>query len=206
MKVEVALPPWRKLLVVLVAGAVAVAMLNVVGAVAGSSLLSATEETNLPTWLSSAQFLLAGVACLVAASYQDNARPWLALALVLTAFSADEIAMFHERIETRAGAQAVILATVPVLAAGGVAMARSLRGSVSREGALLLFGAAVSIVLAQAAGACVEVFDITGVGFDVLAIAEELLELLTGALALTAAVNSVEGASPRRTRSRTRRA
>jgi hypothetical protein len=153
-------------------------------------LFDLLEESNLPTWFSQAQFLLAAGACTAAALQDQRARTaWLLLAAVMTFFSLDEVAMIHERLEDHASVELALLVVEPLLGLALVAVVyTALRGRVDR-GVLLLLGAAVlSLVLAQAASAINGVAEPTGFVYDLLAILEEVFEVLSGSFVLAAAL------------------
>jgi len=94
-------PALQILIVMLAADAVVVA-LHVVNELGGfyTQMFNLDEEQNLPTWLSSAQFLAVGVAAAALAT-RTEARERLAslvLAAVFVYFSLDEAALVHEKL------------------------------------------------------------------------------------------------------------
>lgn len=156
------------------------------------------EESNLPTWVSQAQFLLAAVACSAAALQDERARTaWLLLAAVMTFFSLDEVAMIHERLEDQGSVELALLVVEPLLGVALVAVVYgTLRGRVDRQVLLLLGAAVASLVLAQACSAINGVAEPTGFVYDLLAILEEVFELLSGTFVLAAALGPAS-TSPR---------
>jgi len=155
-----------------------------------SKIFDLYREANIPTWVSSAQFLLAGFVCIVCAVQDERAfRAWLVLAVPMTYFSLDEVAMIHERAEDHANIDLALLVFEPLIGLVLIAVVYSaLRNVATKQVMMLLGGALVSLVLAQATSAIAEVADATGTAFDVLAILEEVFELLTGTFVLVAAM------------------
>jgi hypothetical protein len=148
------------------------------------------EESNLPTWFSQAVFLLAAGACTVAALQDERARTaWLLLAAAMTFFSLDEVAMIHERIEDHGDIELALLGVEPLL---GIALIVGvyavLRSRVEKRVLLLLGAATLALVLAQVTSAIDGVAEPTGFVYDLLAILEEVFEMLTGTLVLVAAL------------------
>ena len=156
------------------------------------------EESNLPTWFSQAQFLLAAGACIAAAMRDEHARPgWLLLAGVSALFSLDEVAMIHERLEDQGSVELALLVVEPLLGAALVAVVYATLRSRADTRVLLFLGAAVvSLALAQASSAINGVAEPTGFVYDLLAILEEVFEMLTGTLVLVGALRH----APKRTR------
>jgi hypothetical protein len=189
MRVQVPLPPWRTVLAGLIAVEIGLVGLHLIGLAADSALLKLSAEDNIATWFSSAQFLLAGLACWVASRDTGPARTaWIALALILTAFSADEIARFHERFEEREGTDLAITVLEPVLALAVLGIVWSIRRHIERQTAVLLAAAMGAIVTSQAISTAVEKLEPTGAVLESLAMSEEIFEMLTGAFTLTAAL------------------
>ena len=93
------------------------------------------EESNLPTWFSQAQFLLAAGACAAAALQDPRARTaWFLLAAVMTFFSLDEVATIHERLEAHASVELALLVVEPLLGLALIATVyAALRGRASRR-------------------------------------------------------------------------
>ena len=148
------------------------------------------EESNLPTWFSQAQFLLAAGACVAAAMRDEDARRgWLLLAGVSALFSLDEVAMIHERLEDQGSVELALLVVEPLLGVALVAVVyATLRGRVDRRVLVFLGAAVVSLALAQASSAINGVAEPTGFVYDLLAILEEVFEMLTGTLVLVGAL------------------
>jgi hypothetical protein len=119
-------------------------------------LLNVSREANLPTWWSSSLFLLAAATCLVVAGFGPGPWPaWAAVGLAMVAFSADEVAGFHERISGKVGADTAELGFQPVLAVVLAVVVAWLGWRVGGMARPWLSMAAVSIVfghLAELAG------------------------------------------------------
>lgn len=167
-----------------------IALLVAAHLVTDLKLFDLLEESNLPTWISQAQFLAAAAACTAAALADQRARTaWLLLAAVMTFFSLDEVAMIHERLEDQASVEVGLLVVEPLLGIALVAVVyAALRGRVERRVLVLLGAAVVSLVLAQASSAINGVAEPTGFVYDLLAILEEVFELLSGTFVLAAAL------------------
>lgn len=190
--VKVRLPAEGTHLKALLATAAALIVLHLIGLAAGSSLLRLDSEGNIPTWVQASVFLVAGCACFLAASQRGRARRgWLLLGLVLTAFSLDEVARLHERLETRGGA-IVMLGVEPILALTVTGIIWSALRSLARPALWLLGAAVASVLCAELASLVNEELGATGAGEQVLAVAEEIFELLTGGLVLTAALRALQ--------------
>jgi hypothetical protein len=153
-------------------------------------LFNMLEESNLPTWFSQAQFLLAAGACTAAGLRDARARTaWFLLAGVMTFFSLDEVAMIHERLEDQGSVEIALLVVEPLLGLALVAVVyAALRNRVEKRVLMILGAAVVSIVLAQACSAIAGVAEPTGFVYDALAILEEVFEMLTGTFVLVAAL------------------
>ena len=172
------------------ASCVVIALLVAAHLVTDLKLFNLLEESNLPTWFSQAQFLLAAGACAVAATRDERARTaWLLLAAVMAFFSLDEVAMIHERLEDQGSVELALLVVEPLLGLALIAVVyTALRGRVDSRVLTLLGAAVVTLVLAQASSAINGVAEPTGFVYDLLAILEEVFEMLTGALVLVAAL------------------
>jgi hypothetical protein len=189
LSIQIPLPAVRTVLAGLIGVEVVLVALHLVGLAADSTLLKLSSEDNIPTWFSSAQFAVAGLACWIASQDANRARTaWLALAFVMTAFSADEIARFHERFETRAGAEIAIFVIEPLLAALVVWLIWSARRHLTRQAGYLLVAAAGAIAASQLMASAEEKLDPTGVVRELLAVPAEFLEMLAGTLVLAAAI------------------
>ena len=153
-------------------------------------LFDLLEESNLPTWFSQAQFLLAAGACASAGMQDPQARrAWLLLAVAMTFFSLDEVAMIHERLEDHGSVELDLLVVEPLLGLALVAVVYgTLRGRVERRVLVLLGAAGVILVLAQASSAIDGVAEPDGFVYDLLATLEEVFEFLTGSFVLAAAL------------------
>lgn len=187
--VAVPLPSWQRALTGLVVAEAGLVALHLLGLATDSTLLKLSSEDNIPTWFSSAQFVLAGLACWLASLEGGPARTaWIALALLMTAFSVDEIARFHERFEVHEGAKAAIVVIEPIVAVVIAGFVWSARRHLHRTAARLLAAAAGSIVLSQAFATVDEELEPSGVALQLLAIPEEVLEMLAGTFVLAAAL------------------
>ena len=155
-----------------------------------AKLFDLLRESNVPTWFSQAQFLAAGAACAAVAISEAPARTaWMLLAATMTFFSLDEVAMLHERLEHKSDTEFVVLVVQPLLGLVLVALIyRELRVGVTGRVLKLLGGGLVALVLAHASSAISSVTDPTGFVYDLLAVLEEVFEMLTGTFVLVAAL------------------
>ena len=155
-----------------------------------AKLFDLLRESNVPTWFSQAQFLAAGAACAAVAMSKAPARTaWILLAATMTFFSLDEVAMLHERLEHRSDTEFVVLVVQPLLGLLLVALIyRELRVGVTGRVLKLLGCGLVALVLAHASSAVSSVTDPTGFAYDLLAVLEEVFEMLTGTFVLVAAL------------------
>jgi hypothetical protein len=152
-----------------------------------ADLLRLDAEANLPTWASSLQFGLAGIACLaLAATERAGGWRWAAVGALLLLLSLDESATLHERLSAEVGATtaewvvqplAGLVAIVVLVGAGRQA------GGVARRLLLVAVGALVLGHLAELATPAPE----QGPVAAALKIVEESLEMLVAALVLAAA-------------------
>jgi hypothetical protein len=151
-------------------------------------LLRLDAEANLPTWASSLQFGLAGIACLALVA-TDRVRRWwwAAVGALLLLLSLDEFATLHERLSAEIGAAtaewfvqplAGIVAIVVLVSAG-----RRAGGATQR----LLMAAVGALVLAHLAELATPAPE-QGAVAAALKVVEESLEMLVGAFVLAAAV------------------
>jgi hypothetical protein len=183
-------PALPILLLMLAADAVVVA-LHVVNELAGfyAQMFNLDEEHNLPTWLSSVQFLGVGIAAGALAS-RSEARVRLAsfvLAAVFVYFSLDEVALVHEKLAEHVREELEGVPKTPILYAPiGAACAASvwvLLPVVRRflgSGVTFLGGFALIVVSLFLDAADIQSFDLPG--FRPLIIAEESTELVGTAL------------------------
>jgi hypothetical protein len=149
-------------------------------------------ERNVPSWASSAFFLIAAGACLVAHQKVETARPgWLAVAAVMAAFSLDESAVIHERFESRSGTTEGV-ALEALLAIAGVAVLWLVMRRLGRPAILRLSLAAGMIVLAQVLGAVNGDDEPAEVVEQIALIVEEVLELLAGVVVAVAALAAAQ--------------
>lgn len=151
-------------------------------------LLDLNSEQNLPSWVSSFGFALAGLTA-AAVGLSDRAlRPWLAIGVLMLAFSLDDIAMLHERFEELGDTGLALLVIEPLMVLGFLivfaAAARTVRG-VPR---VLFLAAILALAIAQVASSAGFVREHVPVPLGTLIVLEEGAELLVSALLLGAAV------------------
>jgi hypothetical protein len=115
-------------------------------------LFDLSREANVPTWYSSSLFLLAAVTCAVVAGFGPALRlAWAGVGVAMLAFSADEVAGFHERISGRVGADTAELGFQPVLAVALGVVLVWFGARVGGPARSLLASAAASIVFGHLA-------------------------------------------------------
>jgi hypothetical protein len=187
--------PALGLLKLLLAADAVVVALFVVSELGGfyAGIFNLDEEQNLPTWLSSSQFLGVAIAsALVARKAVDRERlAAFALSIIFVYFSMDEVALAHEKLAAHAPAAFEDLPKLPILYSPiGIACAAAvwiLAPSVRR-----VFGSALPLLGGfglLAASLLLDAADIEGLDlsrFRPLIIAEEGAELC-GSAVLTAA-------------------
>ena len=191
--------PALGLLKLLLAADAMVIALFVVSELGGfyASIFNLDEEQNLPTWLSSSQFLGVAIAsALVARMTVDRERlAAFALSLIFVYFSMDEVAVAHEKLAAHAPAALEDLPKLPILyapigvacAAAAWILAPSIRGVFGSVLPLLGgFGLLAASLLLDAAN--LQALDLPR--FRPLIIAEEGAELC-GTAVLTAAFLAV---------------
>ncbi|MGI8779092.1 MAG: hypothetical protein ACR2L8_02780, partial [Solirubrobacteraceae bacterium] len=156
-----------------------------------SDLLRLDTEANLPTWASSLQFGLAGIACLLVAAADRGGRGrWSGVSALLLVLSLDELATLHERLSAEIGAAVAEWIVQPLAGLAAIALlvaAGRQAGGVTRQLLLAAVGTLVAGHLAELATPAPE----EGLVAAALKIVEESLEMLMGALVLAAATGRV---------------
>jgi len=160
----------------------------------GGRIFLVTSESNVPTWFSATQFILAAVACAwVGHSGPRPDRNWVLLGLVFLLFSLDEVAMFHERIEAHGSADLFQFVVEPLIGLAVIVIFyRAIQNSPERVRRFLLIAIATLIASQACSAAASKIYgeDGSGAGFDTLAILEEVFKFLTGTFALVAALDN----------------
>jgi hypothetical protein len=159
-------------------------------------VLLVTTESNVPTWFSSTQFVLAALACLWVGRTDrasTGARAWLLLALVFAFFSFDEIATIHERLESHGSKDVWQFVIEPIIGLVVIAIFyRAIQSAPARSKRFLTIAIA-TLILSQACSAAASKLygeDGSGAGFDTLAILEEVFKFLTGTFGLVGALDA----------------
>jgi hypothetical protein len=160
----------------------------------GGRIFLVTSESNVPTWFSSTQFVLAAMACMwVGRSDPRAGRSWLLLGLVFLFFSFDEVAMIHERLEAHGSEDLFQFGIEPLIGLAVIAIFYRAMQSVPERTRRFLLAAIVALIASQACSAAASKLygeDGSGAGFDTLAILEEVFKFLTGTFALVAALDA----------------
>jgi hypothetical protein len=157
-------------------------------ATADQDFLRINEEQNVWTWLISLVFAAAAAsAWAFGALQQPGARwPWTTVGGVMLLLSADEVAMFHERIETDVSEDLSLLLLQPLLALAALALFIRLMRALEREARRLVGLAAAALVLAQA-GSTVDSETEEPAGIDAVHdVVEEVLEVSVPTFVLAA--------------------
>jgi len=179
------------LLLVLDAGVI---LLHVVNELAGvyAQMFNLDQEQNLPTWLSSAQFLCVAV-CAVLAGVLARGRvrtAWWALAAIFVFFSVDEVALVHEKLAEHfpSGLDVPKLPVIysPVFVAVVLALAVVVPEVRLRLGAVSLVAAGFALLAGSLVLDAADVQALDVPRFRPLIIAEEGFELAGTALLATA--------------------
>jgi hypothetical protein len=150
--------------------------------------LNLNVEQNLPSWVSTLAFAIAGLASLAAGLGDRQPRAWTGVGVLMLAFSLDDVAMIHEQLEDAWDEGIALLVVEPVLAVAVVlvfaAAARTLAGVARR----LLWGGLAALVIAQAASSAGFLASDGARGLAALATLEEASEMMMAVLILAAAV------------------
>jgi hypothetical protein len=177
-----------KLLVALSLAAVACAVHLVNSAFIEGSALNFSSEGSVPTIITGAIFLAAGIVAVVAARRREAERPaWIAIAVIMIAFSAEELQLqLHDRLEDLLS---IGLANLVLAVLGLVLVAWSWRFLVDLAAPtpLLLVCAVVLLAASQGAGMLATEVVESGNLHDLLVLLEEGGEATLGALVLAAA-------------------
>lgn len=179
----------RTLMGLLGAEALLVALHVPARAADAAKIVRMDEESNLPTWFSSSQFLLAGLACLaMAVSDRSRRSAWGALGAVMAFFSLDEIAEIHERVEDKLDADLALLVLQPLVGVAILLVVWRGLASLGETPRRLLLLALLAAVAAQGMSVLSgdEIPD-EALGY-VLQALEEIFEMLTGTFVLVAAL------------------
>lgn len=178
---------WRIVGALVAAQAVLVALNGINTFTFHADFLIIEQEGNLPTWFSSILFAFASAACLLAAWAERERLVWGLAAAALAFFSLDEIAMLHERLETRTDEELLIEIVEPLAAVAAVVAAYLVVRRLSGLTRLLVIGAGVALVLAQIFSLANSAIDLPYSISNVVSIGEELWEMMVGTLLLAAA-------------------
>ena len=145
-------------------------------------------EQTLWTWVTSTLFAASAVAALGFMALQRPGRrwPWGAVAGLMLALSADEVATIHERLEADAGSDFSFFLLQPLIALAAVALFVRLMRAVDRDARVWITLAAAALVLAQAGSTLSAEGDLPKGVNTAQAITEELLEMLVPAFILAA--------------------
>jgi hypothetical protein len=149
------------------------------------------EEQNLPSWVSTLTFGIAGVAWAVLGGLSRGPKRIAALVTgcLLLLLSLDDVSRGHENLEGTAGEDLLVLileplAVLPVIAL--IAWARRYFPSPERG----LLGVAIgALVLAQAASSAYTAFELSSAQVLAFLVLEESSELLFGVLLLAAVID-----------------
>ena len=149
-------------------------------------------EQSLWTWVTSTLFAASALSALGVMVLQvHGARwPWAAMAGLMLALSADEVAVIHERLE-EASSQLSFLVLQPLLALAAVGLFIRLMHALEGDSRGWLGLAAGALVLAQLGSTLVAEIGVPHAVEVGQAISEELLEMLVPAFVLAATLPAV---------------
>ena len=155
-------------------------------------LLRIGEQT-LWTWVTSTLFAAAALSSLGFMALQRPGRrwPWAAVAGLMLALSADEVATIHERLEADGGSQFSFFLLQPLIALVAVALFVRLMRALERDARVWIALAAGALLLAQAGSTLSAEAQLPHAVNVAQAIAEELLEMLVPAFILAATLPAV---------------
>lgn len=188
-RLALALPwPHGRLLAISVAGIVVLATAHVIDRLTiDADLLRLDLEANLPTWFSSLQFGLAGVASLLlGGSRAPERRLWTAVGVLMLLLSLDELATLHERISAQIGADPAELVVQPLIGLAVIALLLDTAWRTGGVARVLLVAAVGALVLGHLAELATPAPE-EGPVAAALKIVEESFEMLLAALVLSAA-------------------
>jgi hypothetical protein len=151
-----------------------------------SELLNINEEQNIPSWGSTFIFTVAGLIALVAGAER---RVWLAVGVVMVAFSLDDVAMLHERFEEDTDESLALLEIEPLMALAVVVVFAFAFRAATRLSRYMLLGGVLALFVAQGTSSVGFLRDELGIPLGLLVIVEEGSELLAGVLVAAAAVD-----------------
>jgi hypothetical protein len=151
-----------------------------------SDVLRLDLEANLPTWASSMQFGVAGLACLAVAAADRTGRGlWAAVGVLLLVLSLDELATMHERLSAAIGATPAEWIVQPLAGVTAIALLLATGRHAAGTARRLLHAAAAALVLGHLAELATPGRE-EGTAAAGLKVVEESLEMLVGALVLAA--------------------
>ena len=150
-------------------------------------------EQTVWTWLTSTLFFAASVVVVAfVVLRRPPARwPWIALAVLMSALSLDEVAALHERVESEGGSDLSFFVLQPLTAGAAVILFLGIRRALDRAERLWVALAAGALVVAQIGSTLAAEVDLPHVLHEGWTIAEELLEMLVPALVLAATLPTV---------------
>lgn len=149
------------------------------------------EESNLPTWLSSSQFLLAAVAAFVGVAWSERRSAqiaWASVAIFALVMSIDEVAVLHEEVGTRLGDKTTLSVVQPAAALVALGLLLGAASVVARSAARALGRAATALVVSQASATFAGLYG-TGDALFALETVEDFTEVLTGTFLFVAALH-----------------
>ena len=155
-------------------------------------LLRIGEQT-LWTWVTSTLFFAGALSAFGFMAMQRPGKrwPWGAVAGLMLALSADEVATIHERLEAEGGSQLSFFLLQPLIALAAVALFVRLMRALERDARAWIALAAGALLLAQVGSTLSAEAQLPHAINVAQAIAEELLEMLVPAFILAATLPAV---------------
>lgn len=151
------------------------------------------SEQSLWTWVTSTLLAASALSAFgfMALQRPGGRWPWAAVAALMLALSADEVATVHERLESSGGARFSFFLLQPLVALAALALFARLARAVDRDARIWIALAAGALLLAQAGSSVSAEADLPEAATVAQAIAEELLEMLMPAFILAATLPAV---------------
>jgi hypothetical protein len=152
-----------------------------------ANFLALDMDNNLPSWITTALFVAAGLACGLLAWLRPPARvPLAVLAGLALLLSLEQMAQIHTRVEEDLGDTAT-LAIQPLMAAGLVVVVWLAARALPPLSKVLLWGAIAAIAVAQGSSLVGSELDLPYAGVVFFQTVEEVGEMLTAILLIAAA-------------------
>lgn len=162
------------------------------------TLLALDRDANVPSWITTALYVTAGLACWLLAWARPAGRVALVLlGLIAFGLSFEQMAQLHGDLE-RDGGDAVMLVVQPLLAIGFVAVVVAVARSLPRRSRALLVAMVLAIATAQGSSMLNSEFDLPYPAVIVLQTLEEVAEMMTAIFLIAALAQPLADADSER--------